>query len=755
MATRLQTVLQRTVCRQSRIAPSCIGQLRRATTTTPAGTSKPEIPAREQPATSPDRSSHPLQSSSTPGKDAQQATSQQNLASAEDEDTASMSEQEKEILAKLKQAFPGGNMAVQDVSGGCGTFFAISIESDAFKGLSKIKQHQKVNKILADEVKTWHGMQTTHLMNGPAVSASGLCQETDPSNLWLPVRLGVATGILGFVYVVDREYNAEALTRTLRCAYYACLILADFKWNFGPKKTQDEINALHERVAKRMHYVCTKNGGLFIKLGQSIGIQATVMPKPYREAFSTMFDAAPHVSYDEVEKVFREEFSGQSPHDVFEFFDDKPIASASIAQVHRARLRIPKEGGQPGETELREVAVKVQKPAIAKQLNLDLWSYQVMLYVYELAFKIPVYFTAPYVAQQIRLEANFLNEAKNSERTAASLAKEPSLSNIVYVPKVHWQATTPRIMTADFVENAFKINDRSRIEDMGFSVKQVMDAMCGAFSAMIFTWGHVHCDPHPGNILVRRHPEHPKRPQVVLIDHGLYVDLTPSFRRQYSELWRSLFVLDTDTIERIAHSWGIANANLFASATLLKPTTVKKDKVTKEERARRLEEEKAKSAHQVQEELKERLRTMLENEQLIPRELIFITRCMRMVQAVNQGLGSPSNRINILAHWATEGLKRTNPLDPSSGIDQFTRDTLLYTNRTPFSLWLAEKRKIWTFKIVLVFIDFGFLLTKVRQVWIRLVQGKEEGFEDLLQQQVSRMARDEFGVEIDDSAFAG
>lgn len=177
---------------------------------------------------------------------------------------------------------------------------------------------------------------------------------------------------------------------------------------------------------------------------------------------------------------------------------------------------------------------------------------------------------------------------------------------------------------------------------MGFSVKQVMDAMCGAFSAsmlqsyrervawltatrtitVIFTWGHVHCDPHPGNILVRRHPEHPKRPQVVLIDHGLYVDLTPSFRRQYSELWRSLFVLDTDTIERIAHSWGIANANLFASATLLKPTTVKKDKVTKEERARRLEEEKAKSAHQVQEELKERLRTMLENEQLIPRELV-------------------------------------------------------------------------------------------------------------------------------------
>ena len=114
--------------------------------------------------------------------------------------------------------------------------------------------------------------------------------------------------------------------------------------------------------------------GLFIKLGQSIGIQAAVLPKAYRDAFATIFDAAPHVPYHEVEKVFRQEFNGQSPYDIFEYFEDKPVASASIAQVHRARLRLRNE--QTGQDELREVAVKVQKPAIRKQLNLDLWSYQ-------------------------------------------------------------------------------------------------------------------------------------------------------------------------------------------------------------------------------------------------------------------------------------------------------------------------------------------------------------------------------------------
>lgn len=138
--------------------------------------------------------------------------------------------------------------------------------------------------------------------------------------------------------------------------------------------------------------------------------------------------------------------------------------------------------------------------------------------------------------------------------------------------------------------------------------------------AVIFSWGHVHCDPHPGNVLVRPHPANPRKPQIVIIDHGLYVDLSTSFRRQYSELWRALFVLDTDTIERIAKSWGIANSNLFASATLLRPTTVKREEKTVEQKEREAKQEK--SPHQAQNELKERLRTMLENEQLIPRELV-------------------------------------------------------------------------------------------------------------------------------------
>lgn len=99
------------------------------------------------------------------------------------------------------------------------------------------------------------------------------------------------------------------------------------------------------------------------------GLQAALLPKPYREAFSHVFDNAPSVPYEEVQKVFRADL-GIDPMDVFEEFSHEPLASASIAQVHRAVLK--PEAGNPDQV----VAVKVQKPAIAKQMEWDLFSYQ-------------------------------------------------------------------------------------------------------------------------------------------------------------------------------------------------------------------------------------------------------------------------------------------------------------------------------------------------------------------------------------------
>ena len=90
-----------------------------------------------------------------------------------------------------------------------------------------------------------------------------------------------------------------------------------------------------------------------------------------------------------------------------------------------------------------------------------------------------------------------------------------------------------------------------------------MDLAIATMSAMTFSWGFVHCDPHPGNILVRPHPTKKGKPQVILIDHGLYIPLREKFREEYCQLWRSLFVLDVPKIEEIAKGWGISlDANM-------------------------------------------------------------------------------------------------------------------------------------------------------------------------------------------------
>lgn len=182
------------------------------------------------------------------------------------------------------------------------------------------------------------------------------------------------------------------------------------KINFAPHKA-DQIEGLHERVANRLRWVIDTNQGLYLKLGQALGehdsvldhhagltssgLQAALLPKPYREAFGHVFDRAPSVPYSEVlgvshrkpitrvheadeEQVFQRDI-GMSPDELFAEFTHEPLASASIAQVHRARLK----SGVDGEGEL--VAVKVQKPAIKKQMELDLFSYRYVLFLYMLS----------------------------------------------------------------------------------------------------------------------------------------------------------------------------------------------------------------------------------------------------------------------------------------------------------------------------------------------------------------------------------
>lgn len=256
-----------------------------------------------------------------------------------------------------------------------------------------------------------------------------------------------------------------------------------------------------------------------------------------------------------------------------------------------------------------------------------------------------------------------MNESRNSTRTAEFVAQDPSLAERVHIPKVYPEYSTKRVLTAEWIRGV-RLTDRqgllklmsadssstdlpsksmaplgrSRVPpssdfdgDSGpleGGTKWVMQTMVDFFCAQIFRWGWVHCDPHPGNIFIRPHPLHPRRPQLVLIDHGLYVKLTPEFRRQYSELWKALLAMDLGTLFRVAGQWGIGAPDLFASSVLLKPISLGNKNKDKSRNTETNEQPKP-SQYDASVQLKEKLRHFLVDTDKMPKELIFVGRNMR------------------------------------------------------------------------------------------------------------------------------
>lgn len=409
-----------------------------------------------------------------------------------------------------------------------------------------------------------------------------------------------------------------------------------------------------------------------------------------------------------------------------------------------------------------------------------IFKWRVVTYIYTTIFDLPLYSLVPYISQRLLLETDFENEADNAERMAKLVANEPRLSGRVYVPKVYRELSSKRVMTAEWIEGVrlwdkealttpWKgkrgqgspgcrgssldapdheeiINtsrNRKREENLkpsrdywrgkdgrgglGLSLKDVMTTMVDLFSAQMFLFGVLHCDPHPGNIFIRRLPS--GKPELVLIDHGLYIDMKPEFRHQYALFWKSLMTFDNKTLGKIVEGWGINNADIFASATLMRPYTGG-DMTTSKEISKGLTgKEQAERAYEMQQKMRKGVKAILGDETKWPQELIFIGRNLRIVQGNNQFLGSPVNRIKITGNWASRALVESPDLSWSEKWANFGRHIV--------------------FKFVLLSSDVVFYTSKVRQ-WL----GVGGGMEDDMEKQMKHIAKD-FGVELNHSVFEG
>ncbi|KAI9326710.1 ABC1-domain-containing protein [Obelidium mucronatum] len=524
----------------------------------------------------------------------------------------------------------------------------------------------------------------------------------------------------------------------------------EYKVNFVP----GNFEAVHQRVADMILETCSINSGLYIKFAQQIATFSTILP-PQWSNFKKLYDQAPSISYEEVVKTIKQEL-GSHPNLLFDNFEETPVASASIAQVHRARLK------STGEL----VAVKVQKPDVGVQVEADLFTFNLVVHVLERVFDLPMTWTVETIDRHLRQELDFVHEARNAEKAAGFISEVPSLKETVHIPKVHWEFTTNRVMTTEWIDGVNFGHVETVQKTWGSDkVEKMMTVLVDLFSDQIFRSGFIHCDPHPGNILLRPNPQNPSNPQIVLLDHGLYIQSSPDFTRDYTRLWTSLFSHDLSAVEEIVTRWGINDVQLFAIGTLQKPWSQKKgingstvvDIMDKLPSLSDDPEVRKKDMYERQMKMKERARQYLADTDKVPRELIFIGRNLNIVRSNNKIYGSPVNRINLTCAWAVKTLKtqEASTLEPTF-LSSFTYSILhpshmlqpLRLYSTMFVVSLAFQTTRWWNAVVKWWnwVTFKCGSTKVSA-------GSSVGFEEVMEKAVRQGVYEHTGVLLDESAF--
>ena len=285
------------------------------------------------------------------------------------------------------------------------------------------------------------------------------------------------------------------------------------------RKRREQVEKLTR--AERVRMALEELGPTFIKLGQILSTRPDLISVEFIEELSKLQDRVPPFGYDEAREIVEEELKG-TLEDIFELFEETPLAAASIGQVHRARLK-------DGE----EVAVKVQRPGIRKIIEVDL---EIMLHLASLMerhleeFQVsrPARIVEEF-ARTLEKEIDYTIEASHIERFARQFMDDAT----VYVPKVFRETTTERVLTMEYIDGV-KASEIDRIEKEGLDRKIITARGADLILKQVFDHGFFHADPHPGNIFVL--------PGNVLcyLDFGMMGSIDRQTREDFADLVHSV-----------------------------------------------------------------------------------------------------------------------------------------------------------------------------------------------------------------------
>lgn len=325
------------------------------------------------------------------------------------------------------------------------------------------------------------------------------------------------------------KYGFGDMLERMRLEYY---IRLRRKFPGASAKTIDKIAR-----PRRIRMAFEELGPTFIKLGQLLSIRADVLPHEYVQEFAKLLDDVPSFSSKKAIEIIEKELNAKID-DCFKEFDPAPISAASIAQVHQA---ITREG--------EEVVIKIQRPGIESTIEGDI------LILYNLAYLIEKYMDESQLynpvglvdefARTIRRELDFIREGHSIDRFRKNFHNDPT----IYVPRVHWNLTTRRVLTMEMIRGT-KLNQLDRLVLSKQAKKHL--ALRGARATLkaVFEYGFFHADPHPANIFILDDLT------IAPVDFGIVGTLDDETRAVLSTLLRGVIEKDVDNIIRAFYALG-------------------------------------------------------------------------------------------------------------------------------------------------------------------------------------------------------
>ncbi|GAB3070939.1 ABC1 kinase family protein [Salinicoccus sesuvii] len=335
---------------------------------------------------------------------------------------------------------------------------------------------------------------------------------------------------------------------------YREIALASSKSGFGyivEELGLDEVLSLPKRLllrrdeehiektrGERIRLFLEEMGPTFIKIGQVASTRPDLVPEDIINELSKLQNHVPPFSYEKVETTI-EEALGAKISDIFDTFEEAPIGSASIGQVHRATL-------VTGEA----VAVKVQRPDIERTVRNDLeilnqlallaesrmqWARQ-----YQLVDMIDEF------SRAIAEELDYTIEGRNVEK----IGKQFDTDDTVHIPKVYWDVTTKNVLVMEYLEGT-QIGNLDALDAKGYSRERLAERLTHAIFHQILIEGFFHGDPHPGNITIM------EGETIGFLDFGMVGKMTKEMKSNFGSLLIAMMRKDADGVVRAITRMGV------------------------------------------------------------------------------------------------------------------------------------------------------------------------------------------------------